>query len=236
MSIMPGSVDAEPSESTEPMAIPNPPTVKARPFLAAGVTAFGVSLVISNNWFFACVFAGLCAGIAAVVIVWLLESMAARYLRSNAIQLWLPVCIGIACSYLSFLSIDQAFERIFEMKSPSGLSDAHVQRAYLGGPGEEETILWFHATPTAVEKLIKARAFQRVPEASLVEQRGRAVMVGAFATWSRAFGSRLQRIWMNDGCWEIPDVYLYRPEGRAEETRLIYDREKDFVIVIYSLL
>lgn len=236
MSPMPGSVDAEPSESTEPMAIPNTPTVKARPFLAAGVTAIVVSLVISNNWFFACVFAGLCAGIAAVVIVWLLESMAARYLRSKVIQIWLPVGIGIACSYLSFLTVDQAFERIFEIKTPEGVRDAQVRRAYLGGPGEEETILWFHATPAAVEKLIKARAFQRVAEESLVEQRGRAVMVGVFAVWSRAFAGKLQRIWMNEGGWEMPDVYAFQPEGRAEITRLIYDREKDFVIVIYSLL
>ncbi|MCB9853821.1 MAG: hypothetical protein H6819_12045 [Phycisphaerales bacterium] len=235
MSIMPGSVDVMPSGSTESMAISNPPTVKARPFFAAGATAFVVSLVISNNWFFACVYAGLCAGVAAVVIVWLLESMAGRYLRSRAIQVWLPVGIGMACSFLSFLTVDQAFERIFEMTTPLGVSDAHVRRAYCGGGGDEDTILWFHATPAAVEKLIEARAFQRVPEESLVEQRDRAVMVGAFATWSRTFAGRLQRIWLDEGGREMPEVYAFRPEYQAEETWLVYDREKGFVIVIYKL-
>ena len=76
MSSIPARVDANPSVSTEPPAISNSPTSKVRPFLAAGATAFLLSLAISNNWLFACVFAGSCAGFAAVAIVSLLESMA----------------------------------------------------------------------------------------------------------------------------------------------------------------
>lgn|GEM_PF-3429976 len=228
--------------SDTPVAIPieqpvieNRPTRKVIPFLVAGVTAFGVSLRISNNWVFAAIYAAICSGILAVIAVWLLESMAARYLRSNFIQIVLPVCIGVAGSYFSFLSVDQAFERVFDVPRPSGVRDAETRRAYTGGPGEEETVLWFHATPAVVDRLLKVKSFQKMSIDASDSPQDRSAVISALAAWSPAFGDEIRRVWLAQKGEGLPDVYLCDESSECRTTRLIYDADAGFVIVVRNL-
>lgn len=216
-------------------AVSNPPTKKWIP-LVVGCFAGGVCSLAAawNNWIWAHLFAGFCAAFASVAVVWFMESIAGRYLRSKWVQIGVPIFVGAACSYVSILTPGKAIERIFGIVPPAGISDGHVRRVYVGGPGDEEMLVWFHATPQAIEALVKATSLDRDDDAESKLAAGMPIKA-VIASGMVRLGDKAWDTYRRGAGSGLPEVYVAHDDATVERLRLIYDRQSGIAIVMYIL-
>lgn len=226
------------SESTDVDDSPGSTRTKAHSgvqvFLIASISAFLFSLVVSNDWIFASVVAAVCAGVGSVAIMWLIRRLASDWRMGSAIRFGVPIVVGLACSFLSILNTERGFEYVFGVSMPMEIGDARIQRRYAGGPGDEVTMLWFHATPATFDALIEARGLRPdAARASKVEA-GEIDVQRAVESCATIFRVEAWSIWRDTAPRATPEYYEWASDA-TERVRVIYDRQSGFAIAIHGI-
>jgi hypothetical protein len=184
--------------------------------------------MVSNDWCFASVFAVLCAGAGSAVLIWIIKETIGVS-RQRRIVVWLlPAIIGIACVRLSILSDDAGFEHVFGIPMPAGISDVEIQRGYAGGPGDEETILWFRASPETVAKLIAEIGLQPRKTDGLMDE---STVQSAVEKPTMLFKKRAWGIWSEFAKTNHPEIFESDLD-QIDTLKLLYDSESGLAVAM----
>ncbi len=130
---------------------PGPSSRRAGPLVRFGLRistlliACVVALLVSNNW---CVIL-LPVAIVASLVDTLFDHGPPWLLRRTLVA----ALVGAGMGWLLIVRPAWAFKETFGIDPPPGVSDVHIWRHYVGGPGEHILITEFRATPNALGTL-----------------------------------------------------------------------------------
>ncbi len=211
------------------------PTRKTRGLIVActSSTALVSNLVFSNDWCFGALTAMVCG-----IVVGIGLSVGIDYASPRlAIQprIMTAVLIGIGLGFAFRLTESRAFEMVFDVERPPGVSEVDVDRVYAGGPGDSVLIMQFRAGESNLLPVLAQGGFEAIPlEYFLppVDNRSEAL---DYRLWLRLFGGLLPKNHRWHSLEPPHDLVAYEKNSGWKRTRVVWDREKSVVHVIHSV-
>jgi len=164
--------------------------LRIRLVVVCGAVAFFINIFVSNDWCFAATTTALFSSLLVFVIDVVLCKVASQSKATDYLRITLGAIVAVVLGFIIQLSDNKAFELVFETSPPDSVYDVHVDRKYMGGPGDHLLLMQFRTDAQTLDRLLLHRKFVEDVE---VLQEWHDVFRDDRTVFEYVFGGLLQR-------------------------------------------